>query len=174
MATMILGGNTITNCSHAIVVAGREVFRLRNRGGDGNLVIDIECCDDAGAAVARVQKNEIVRASPGTSVRHGPGFAEVVDARGTVIARAEEVSPDSVRVVGRFGSVGMVLKVETDVLRLPRGGTMTGCALSGACAAIEIDQSGAFSIGKPHQIPRPGFRHNLAVPQLRQQGKRRR
>ncbi len=122
MATLIIGGNTFTKCEHALTIGGKEVFRLRQRGGDGQLVADFDLCDAAGRSIAKVAKNNIVHAAAGTTVRNGPSFSEVIDSSGTVLGRAEEVSLEVVRLTGCFGQPGMVVEAGPDHLQLPGGG----------------------------------------------------
>lgn len=53
--TILLGTNVIKDCQAVLIIDGVEVFRLRDRAGDGQLVVDFEI---------RNQKNEKLRLSP--------------------------------------------------------------------------------------------------------------
>jgi hypothetical protein len=173
MATLVLGGNAFEQSAMALVVAGKDVFRLSPRGSDGALLADFELCDDAGVAVAKVVRGAVV-GSAGVVARHGATFCEVVDARGTVIGRAEEDSAGVLRLTGTFGQAGAVVTITADALTIAKG-SIRGCRFKGFETPVEIDAQGRLVLGTAPVAPaRPGFRQKMMTPVFKQQGKRRR
>jgi len=143
---MDLGSNIIHNCDAALVVNGVEVFRLRERSGDGQLVADFDVRDEQGDLIAKVAKNNVVYGRPGMRVNHGPKFTEVLDpTTGTTYARAEEVSTNTIRITGTFTIDGYTIVATQAALKIG-GITMSGNIIQGSRRAIVLQQ-GNFSIG---------------------------
>jgi hypothetical protein len=143
---MILGTNEIQNCDAALVVEGMEVFRLRARSGDDQLVADFEVRDETEELVAKVAKNNIVYARPGLEVKHGSDFSEVANAdTGELIARAEEISQGVVRIIGTFIVNGFAVEITEEFMKLG-GVTLSGNKIMGSGNAISL-QSGNMGIG---------------------------
>jgi len=136
MATLIIGSNTVS---------------------DGQLVADFDTCDQSGMQLVKIVKNNVVHSAPGMVHRHGANFSEVINANGEIIARAEEVAIDVVRVTGQFGSAGMIVRADSDSLTLPNGATLRQCSISGCGTAIEIGNGGIAPKENP-SLPRHGFR----------------
>jgi len=172
MPRVIIGSNTITNCSQVILIAGTEVFRLRQPDTEGQLVADFLVCDATGTLLARTARNVIVQSVAGVVVRHSPTVSEVLDGAGQVLARAEQIDAESVRLTGTFGVPGTVLEATAEVLRLPRQGTISRCTIAGTGTAIEVQAQGAITFGKPIPPPRPGFRVTNDVRALPQKQRR--
>ena len=144
--TVILGGNEITNCEATLEVQGLEVFRLRERSGDDQLVADFEIRDDQDNLVAKVAKNNAVFTQPGLQVRHGANFSEVVNpSTEEVIARAEEVSQGVISIIGTFRVGGFRVEATKDFLKL-NGTTLIGNEIVGFGKAIVL-KAGQISIG---------------------------
>jgi hypothetical protein len=141
--TIILGGNQITECDAALVVNGVEVFRLQ-RSTDKRLVVDFEVRDDQGSLVAKVSKNNVVFARPNVQVSHGTNFSEVLDSKtGHVFTRVEEISPQTISVIGTFIVDGFRVVATKEFLQLG-GITLRGCTISGFGKALQLGPGGAF------------------------------
>jgi hypothetical protein len=144
--TVVLGGNEITNCDAALVVNGVEVFRLRERGGDGQLVADFEIRDEADNLIAKVAKNNVVHARSGLQVQHAPTFSEVRDpTTGSALARAEEIGTLTIRLTGTFIIRGFRV-VATEASLKINGLTMSGNKIVGFGKAIDL-RPGQIGIG---------------------------
>jgi len=172
MPIVIIGSNTITNCSQVILVAGTEVFRLRQPDAEGHLVADFLVCDAAGEPLARTARNGILQSVAGVVVRHGPTVSEVLDGTGRIRARAEQLDAETVRLTGTFGVPGTVLEATADALRLPQQGVISHCTIAGTGTAIEVQAQGAITFGKLVAPPRPGFRVTNDVRALPQKQRR--
>ena len=172
MPIVIIGSNTITNCSQVILVAGTEVFRLRQPDAQGQMVAEFLVCNAVGEPLARTARNGIVQCVDGVMVRHSPTFSEVLDGTGLVLARAEQLDAETVRLTGTFGVPGTVVEATADVLRLPQHGTISRCTIAGTGTAIEVQAQGAITFGKPIPPPRPGFRVTNDVRALPQKQRR--
>jgi hypothetical protein len=172
MPIVKIGSNTITNCSQVILVAGTEVFRLRQPDAEGQLVADFLVCNAAGEPLARTTRNGIVQSIAGVVVRHSPSVSEILDGTGRVLARAEQLDAETVRLTGTFGVPGTVVEATADVLRLPQQGTISRCTITGTGTAIEVQAHGAIAFGKPIAPPRPGFRVTNDVRALPQKQRR--
>jgi hypothetical protein len=172
MPTLIIGANTITHCAQVLMIHGKEVFRLRQPDGDGHLVADFDVCDAAGQPIARTTRNSIQQAHAGVVLRHGPRFSEVVDATGRVVARAEQLTEDAVRLTGTFGLPGTVVEAASDALRMPDQGVISRCTFSGNGTAIEVQADGSIAFGRTVAPPRPGFRMTSEVRALPQKQRR--
>ena len=134
---VLLGSNVIEDCDAALVVNGAEVFRLRERMGDGRLVCDFDVRDKSGNRLARVAKNNVVYAAQGYKVQNLPSESFVADADGKVIARVQEVSPDTIKITGEFWIEGHHVLITDDSL-VSGGVTMSGNVISGSGKAIAI------------------------------------
>jgi hypothetical protein len=116
--TLVLGKNEIRECKVAIVIKGEEVFRIRQRDTDGNLVVDFDVRAADGTPIARVWKNYVDYVAPGYEFRTQRGVVQVVDTTaGTAVARVQALSPTHFRVTGRFCAKGYTVEITDDVLR---------------------------------------------------------
>ena len=86
--TLYLGDNEITDCQQALVVEGTEVFRLRDRTHDDQLVVDFDVRNQAGARLAKIAKNHVVYIAEHVESRSRPKLYEIVS-RGDVLASVE-------------------------------------------------------------------------------------
>ena len=117
MATMILGDNEIIDCAPALVLEGQEVFRLRDREKDGQLVVDFDLRAPDETRIAKVSKNYAAYVAEGFQHRSGINWSEVVErATGGVVARVDAPSLDAVRVVGVFWVNGYYVEITKDGL----------------------------------------------------------
>jgi len=142
---VFLGSNEIRDCQAALIVNGVEVFRLRQRSGDGRLTVDFDVRDAKGRRLAKVAKNNVVYASEGYSVTHGARESSVVGPDGTAIARVKELSEDTIRITGQFWIDGHHVSITDDVL-VSGGITLSGNRITGFGAAIKLDP-GSCAIG---------------------------
>jgi hypothetical protein len=172
MATLILGSNTITHCTQVLMIAGKEVFRLRQMDDEGQLVADFEVCDAQGRQIARTIRNRIVQGDAGITVSHGPRMSEVLDATQHSLARVELLAADTVLLTGTFGIPGLVMEAAADALRMPAGGRISRCAFVGNGTAIEVQADGCIAFARTVAAPRPGFRVTSDVRALPQKQRR--
>ena len=144
--TILLGNNRITDCNGALVVENEEVFRLRERTHDGQLVVDFDLRDESDERIAKIAKNHVVHTAKGFEPRSSPGVYEVVNAEsGETLARVEEISPGTVKVTGDFWVNGFHVKVTDDHVKAGPA-TISGNDIRGVDAAIELKR-GSFAIG---------------------------
>ncbi len=144
--TVLLGSNRIVDCDSALVVEGAEVFRLRERGKDGHLVVDFDLRDASGTRIAKIAKNYVAHAAPGYEFSNRKGISEVIEtATGQVVARVEERGPDTIAVTGTFNVKGYTVQITSDSL-VAGGVTMDGNEIRGFGKAIELKR-GSFGIG---------------------------
>ena len=144
--TLVLGNNRIVNCDAVLVVEDEEVFRLRERDKDGNLVVDFDLRALDGTRIAKVAKNYVAYAAPGYAVRNRTGVAEVInETTGEVVARIEAQGPDTVTVVGTFHVKGHTVKITPTYLDTG-GVTMSGNEIHGSGKAIALKR-GSTGIG---------------------------
>ena len=143
---VLLGNNTISNCEAALVVNGTEVFRLRSRGNDGQLVVDFDMRGPDGDRLAKVAKNNVVHAADGYDVVHAARESSVTHSEsGTTIARVEEIDHETVRITGEFWVDGHHVSITEEALT---SGTITMSenVIDGFSKAIALNPD-SFSIG---------------------------
>jgi hypothetical protein len=146
IGTLILGDNEIADCDAALVMDGEEVFRLRERSHDGQLVVDFDLRDHDDARLARIAKSHVVYCAPGVQPRSRPGRYEVVRINGgDSLAVVEGLSPTSVRVTGTFFVRGWKVESTTNGVRLG-GMLLTRNRIQGCGKAIEL-RRGSMAIG---------------------------
>ncbi len=146
MTTILLGNNTITNCEAALVVNGVEVLRIRERSGDGQLVVDFDVRAEDGTRLAKVAKNNVVHAAPGYKVVHAPSESYVVQPdTDTVIAKVEELSSGTIRITGEFWIDGYHVSITPGKL-VAGTTTISGTTVDGFRRALVL-RPGAVGIG---------------------------
>ena len=145
--TVIIGGNTITNCQAVLMIEDVEVFRLRDRTGDGRLVVDFEIRDEDDNLIVKVAKNNVVHKNDDIEVIHGKNFSEARNTdTGEVLARVDEIALRTIKIVGEFFVDGFRVKISEDQLELPRGNVLRGNRIEGFNKAIALN-SGSIMIG---------------------------
>lgn len=142
---VLLGSNTINNCAAALVVNGEEVFRLRERQSDGQLVVDFDVRDSSDGRLAKIAKNQVVYTADGYEFHTLPKKAYVTHGAGNVIAKVEEVSRDTIKITGDFCIKGHRISITEQAL-VSGGVTMSGNFISGSGTAILIEPN-SFAIG---------------------------
>jgi hypothetical protein len=142
---VLLGSNTINNCDAALVVNNEEVFRLRERLGDGRLVCDFDVRDQSGNRLAKIAKNNVVHAAEGYSVKNLERESYIEGPGGEIVAKVEEIAMDVIKVTGTF-CIDHHTVVITDESLVSGGMTMSGNIISGFKKAIAINP-GSFAIG---------------------------
>ena len=135
---VLLGSNVIENCDAALIVNGTEVFRLRERTGDGRLVCDFDVRDKSGNRLAKVAKNNVVYAAEGFQVKNLSRESVITDASGNIIARVEEVALNTIKIIGEFWIKSHRVFI-TDESMVSGGVTISGNLISGFGKAITID-----------------------------------
>lgn len=138
--TVILGGNTMINCSAVLVINGIEVFRLRERTGDGQLTVDFEIRDENENLKAKVTKNNIIFPNDGKyAIYQGKKHSTLIEkSSGIEIAKVTKISQNTISVTGIFCINGDKVIATDDQLILPRGNIMVHSTFSGFGKAIEI------------------------------------
>ena len=145
--TVDLGTNIITNCDAVLIVDGVEIFRLRERSSDGQLVADFEIRNNQNEILVRVSENNVIYAQLEIfEARHGVGFSEVRNRdTGEILGRVEKISNNAIKVVGTFFVNGNKIKL-TERMMDVNGNKMMGNRISGAKRAIVIS-GGNISVG---------------------------
>jgi hypothetical protein len=144
--TLLLGDNEITNCDAALVIEGEEVFRLRERQHDGQLVVDFDVRDAGGNRIAKVAKNRVVHVAPGYDIESSAGrYSVVVADTRTPYATIQEVSPGRVKVTGKFYVNGFHVDISDQATRIG-GITLSGNKIVGFGKAGEL-RKGQLGIG---------------------------
>jgi rhodanese-related sulfurtransferase len=145
MATMILGDNEIIDCAAALVLEGHEVFRLRDRKKDGQLVVDFDLRAPDETRIAKVSKNYAAYVAKGFRHRSGINWSEVMErASGLIVARVDAPSLDAVRVVGLFCVNGYCVAISENGL-IADGVTISRNTIKGFGKAIALKRG--FAIG---------------------------
>ncbi len=142
---VLLGSNVINNCEAALVVNNEEVFRLRERLGDGRLVCDFDVRDAQGNRLAKIAKNNVVHAAEGYEVKNLARESYITDPEGNVVAKVEEVELETIKITGRF-CIGDHTVVINDSSLVSDGVTMSGNIISGFNKAIAINPN-SITIG---------------------------
>lgn len=147
--TLMLGNNRISNCDAALTLEGEEVFRLRERLNDGQLVVDFDLRDPEGNRIARIQKNQPVFAAEGFTVEKRPGRYAVLR-NGEPYATVSELSPGTVKVTGTFNVKGFQVLVTDDAIRADTN-TISGNVIDskGLAIALSRNQLGIGLARKP-------------------------
>ena len=137
-ANLYLGSNLIKDCDAALVVNGVEVFRLRERTGDGRLVVDFDLRDSTGQRIAKIAKNNVVFAADGFDSINEASRSFVRDKRSSnTVALVEELPDGSVRVTGNFWIEGYHVLITEDDL-VAGGLTFTANIIQGFGKAIVL------------------------------------
>jgi hypothetical protein len=144
-STVILGTNIIADCDSALVVGDVEVFRLRERTGDGQLVVDFDIRNEKDEKLVVVAKNNVVHAAKGYSVLNLPSRSSVRDETGKQIVDVKEISTGTISIIGDFWIKGFHVSI-TDEHLVAGSITMKGNKISGFGKAILLKR-GAFMIG---------------------------
>ena len=143
--TVNLGSNIIADCLAALVIEDIEVFRFRERSGDGQLVVDFDIRNNAGEKLVVIAKNNTVFAAPGFCVKNLSAESFVEDGTGKLYARVKEISPGLLSVEGEFCVEGFAVSITS--AKLVAGGiTMSGNRISGFGKAICL-KKGSAAIG---------------------------
>ncbi len=144
MATMILGDNEIIDCAAALLLEGQEVFRLRDRGRDGQLVVDFDLRAPDETRIAKIVKNYPAYVAEGYERRSGLNWSEAVQtATGLIVARVDAPSLDAIRVVGLFCVNGYCLAITEDGL-IADGVTISRNTMKGLKKAIALNRGSAM------------------------------
>ena len=142
---VLLGSNIIHDCDVALVVNSQEVFRLRERDGDGRLVCDFDIRNQDGNHLVKVAKNNVVHAAEGYKIKNLAKESYVESPTGEIVARVEEVAMDTIKITGTFCIEGYTVVINDDSL-VSMGITMRGNVISGFNKAIALDPN-SFTIG---------------------------
>lgn len=143
---LILGNNNCLNCDAALIIHGNEVFRLRERAGDGRLVIDFDLRGPDGERIATVAKNNVVFGADGFELRNLPRSAMVVNRQtGDIVAEVREESTDTVRVIGEFWTEGRQVLLSESGMTID-GVSVDNCTVMGFGTAVEVTP-GAVALG---------------------------
>ncbi len=142
---VLLGSNTINDCDAALVVNNEEVFRLRERLGDGRLVCDFDVRNENGDRLAKVAKNNIVHAADGYEVKNLARESYIASPSGEVVAKVEEVAMDTIKITGTFCINGHTVVIDEKSL-VSSGVTISDNVISGFNKAIAINPN-SFAIG---------------------------
>lgn len=136
--TLLIGNNEIVDCDAALEIEGAEVFRLRDREHDGQLVVDFDLRDAAGNRIAKISKNHVVHVSEGFEVQSQPRLYRVIRKdTGDVYASVEEVSPRTLKLTGKFHANG--LSVLIDDSKIVKGNTtISHNTIKGFDTAVEL------------------------------------
>lgn len=137
--TIDLGSNIVRDCEAALIIEGVEVFRLRERAGDDQLVVDFEIRNERDERLAVIAKNNVVHAAPGFDAKSLAKESFVRDASGKIYARVIEVGSRHLKIEGDFWVNGHhVVVLANKVLN----GTMvmSGNVVIGCGKAIEISR----------------------------------
>jgi len=138
--TLSVGSATFTDTNGGLVINGVEVFRLRTPAPGDHLCVDFEVRSADNHVLAIVQGSTCVQAAPGVAVRQGPAFCEIVNPHGEMVARAEKLSANVVRVYGTFHVDGSYIRADGDVL------DANGSLIEGH--ALECSGGPAVSVGR--------------------------
>ena len=143
--TVNLGSNIIEGCAAVLVIEDVEVFRFRERTGDGQLVVDFDIRDPDGEKLIVVAKNNVVFAAKGFVTQNLASESRVEDASGKVYARVKEVAAGVISIEGQFCVKGYTISITPQQL-VAGGVTMVGNHIKGFGKAIWL-KSGSFAIG---------------------------
>jgi hypothetical protein len=130
--TVVLGNFEITNCKAVLIVDGIEIFRLRERAGDGQLVADFEIRNQNNKLLFKFAKNNVVHAKKGYKIINKPYSSEVInEVTGRIKAKAEEIAPCKIRITGTFNINNFNIVMTDDFLEINTnrfyGGGVVGC-----------------------------------------------
>ena len=155
--TLVLGNNTIQDCEQALLVEGEEVFRLRERQHDGQLVVDFDLRDENDQRLAKISKNHVVYCADDLEPRSRPGRYEVAHKdTGAVLAVVEELGPSRIRLTGTFYVKGWRVEATESGVR-SGDDTISDNTIRGCRAAIVVGRS-TVGIGSAKAEPEKGGR----------------
>lgn len=127
-------------------VEGKEVFRLRERSHDEQLVVDFLVLDKDGNKLAVIAKNNVVHAAAGFKFVNEPRCSSVVDQAGKVYARVREDETTGIlSIVGDFWIEGFHIVVSAKELALG-GASLSGNVIEGMGKALALTK-GKIQIG---------------------------
>lgn len=111
--TLLLGPCAIGNTSGVIVLEGLEIFRLRHRGEDGHIAVNMDLRARDGKPLAKIERNSPLLLAPGLSFAAEGPAVRIADASGALLASAT-ADGDSLRLTGDFFSGGLRLRITND------------------------------------------------------------
>ena len=118
-ATLRLGPCLLDNTSGVLVLEGAEIFRLRHRGDDGHIVIDLDLRGPGGSPIAKIARNQPQHLASGCAWHAEGGLLSLdrePDGAGLVSIAAE--GPRSVAITGEFWVGAVCLRATADALTL--------------------------------------------------------
>ena len=141
---LLLGNCALGNTSGVLVIEGVEVFRLRHRGDDGHIAIDLDLRAPEGQ-LAKIDRNKALALASGLALEVNGG--EVAVARqGEAIARAT-LQDHAIRLTGDFFANGLRVSVTSDSLAID-GKPVTSTRLYGPGTAVLIRRGKAIGFAK--------------------------
>ena len=145
--TLLLGPCAIGNTSGVIVLEGVEVFRLRHRGEDGHIAVNLDVRGPDGKQLAKIERNSPQHLAPGLAfATEGPSL-RLAGAAGAIIASATAEGSDGIRLAGDFHANGLHLHIASDALTIGGQPFMTA-RLYGPGAAVLIRKGKGISFAK--------------------------
>ena len=145
--TLLLGPCAIGNTSGVIVLEGVELFRLRHRGENGHIAVNIDMRGADGKQLAKIERNSPLHLAPGlTLAAEGPSL-RLTDAAGATIASATAEGSDALRLTGNFHANGLHLHIASDTLAIG-GQSVTTARLYGPGTAVLIRKGKGISFAK--------------------------
>jgi hypothetical protein len=145
--TLLLGPCAIGNTSGVIVLEGVEVFRLRHRGEDGHIAVNMDIRGPDGRQLAKIERNSPLHLAPGLSFAADGPSLRLNDASGAPIVTATAEGSDVIRLTGDFHANGLHLHIASDSLTIG-GEPVAATRLYGPGTAVLIRKGKGISFAK--------------------------
>lgn len=147
-ASLRVGPCLLENTSGVLVLEGLEVFRLRHRGDDGHIAIDLDLRGPAGVPLAKIARNQPLRVAPGYAWHDNGGILRLTrDAGGAELARIAAAGPRGVALTGEFWAGAVCLRATADALTLD-GSPLPTTPLYGPGTAILLRKGKGIAFAK--------------------------
>ncbi|MBI3744446.1 MAG: hypothetical protein HY261_09210 [Chloroflexi bacterium] len=141
---LLLGNCALGNTSGVLVIEGVEVFRLRHRGDDGHITVDLDLRAPEGQ-LAKVDRNKPLAMAPGLALDVNGGEV-AVSRQGMAIARVT-LHDHALRLTGEFFANGLRVVVTGDSLTID-GKPAAATRLYGPGTAVLIRRGKAIGFAK--------------------------
>lgn len=147
-AALQLGPCLLENTSGVLVLEGLEVFRLRHRGDDGHIAVDLDLRGAGGVPIAKIARNQPLHVAPGYAWHTDGGILRIARAdAGADLVRIAAEGPRGIALTGEFWAGAVCLRATPETLTLD-GVPLPIAALYGPGTALLLRKGKGIAFAK--------------------------